>query len=143
MKSTFSSHNHIIHEIPDGSPQVILPDFEKIDVTKLKQDIPKFSPWTTSDSAKEWSTFLSTRLTEVTDAAASFSSERWPMELLHGFNKAQDCALPSILTEEEEYMVNQQPSLHYEVDIIASHKFVTFRWNMSNMSCIAYKVTNL
>ena len=47
--------------MPIGSPQEILPNFERLDLTKLKQDIPKFKffPRITPEAAAEWSTFFS------------------------------------------------------------------------------------
>ena len=47
--------------MPIGSPQEILPNFERLDLTKLRQDIPKFKffPRITPEAAAEWSTFLS------------------------------------------------------------------------------------
>ena len=45
--------------MPIGSPQEILPNFERLDLTKLRQDVPNFFSMDNSEAAAEWSTFLS------------------------------------------------------------------------------------
>ena len=54
---------------------MLIPDFGKLNVPKLKQDFPKFSPWVAFESTTEWSSFLSSGLTGMIDAATAIESD--------------------------------------------------------------------
>ena len=71
---------------------------KKIDIDKLKQDIPKYNSWMSSELADEWSTFLSSGLTEMRSSACHHT---WPMNLLNSYTEAKPHLQPSVLTEEE------------------------------------------
>ena len=88
---------------------MLIPDFGKLDVPKLKQDIPKFSPWIAFESTTEWSSFLSSGLTGMIDAATAIESDNrsWPLEVLHGFRhtRSPQSNTAEMLTENYECTV--------------------------------------
>ena len=44
--------------VPIGVPHVVSPNLEKLDLNRLKEDIPKYRPWISSSSATVWNTFM-------------------------------------------------------------------------------------
>ena len=87
--------------MPIGSPQEILPNFERLDLTKLRQDIPKFFPWITPEAAAEWSTFLS----GLTGTVARVESTQWPLQTLHGYRVTSESIAALQPTEDYECRV--------------------------------------
>ena len=44
--------------VPIGVPHPVSPNLEKLDLNRLKDDIPKYGPWISSSSATVWNTFM-------------------------------------------------------------------------------------
>ena len=84
---TFTLHlDSLYQSVLFGVPHVLTPDFGKLDIPKLKQDIPKFSPWMTSESTEEWSSFLRSGFAALVDAATETKAKRsWMLDDLPGF----------------------------------------------------------
>lgn len=90
VNNYYSIHNFKVHSlnniiiimqnIPEGSPQLLQPNLEKIDVHKLKQDIPKYDTWITRESAEEWHSILTSDFAEFTNV--SCHHESWLLEVL-------------------------------------------------------------
>lgn len=97
-----------MQDMPNSCPKVLPPDFDKIDVRKLQQDIPKFYPWLKAESAERWSIFLSHGFQKLRDDAgfANADGRGWPMDSLRGYQEdSREDVLCQIADEESECMV--------------------------------------
>ena len=94
-----------MQNIPEGSPQLLQPDLEKIDVHKLKQDIPKYDTWITRESAEEWQSILTSDFAEFTNVSPHHGS--WLLEVLSSHDsETEQCLQESAPTEEVECTVS-------------------------------------
>ncbi len=64
--------------MPIGVPSAICPNPEKMELPRIKEDIPKYRKWISPTSAQIWDTFLATEL----DAYLSVpeGANEWAME---------------------------------------------------------------
>ena len=67
----------ILQSVPIGVPHAVSPNLEKLDLNRLKEDIPKFRPWILSSSAAVWNTFMAKDLEEYLSTRES--GDEWIM----------------------------------------------------------------
>ena len=54
-----------MQDMPSGEPPVLPPTADKIEVSKLKDDIPKFKQWISPSSSAIWDVFLQRELDDL------------------------------------------------------------------------------
>ena len=69
----------LIQGTPSGAPKIVWPSSEKLDLTGLRQDIPKFTPWLSNAAAAEWDQYLTSTLPDMLVQRQDGES-RWLME---------------------------------------------------------------
>ena len=88
-----------VQNTPDGTPTTVHPKSDKLDIPTLKQDIPKFATWLTSEATTEWQKFLS----DLPDKLLGQTDDtRWPMEDLFEHSMQDNHSnhhQPSIITD--------------------------------------------
>ena len=76
-----------IQDAPCGEPPVLPPTADKIEVNKLKEDIPKFNQWISSSSSAVWDVFLKRELQDL----LSTHEATWVMqEVLNAAKSSQE-----------------------------------------------------
>ena len=64
--------------MPIGVPHAVSPNVEKLDLNRLKEDIPKYGPWISSSSATVWNTFMAKNLED--HLSTPESGDEWIMQ---------------------------------------------------------------
>ena len=54
--------------MPSGLPDFVQPDFSRANVDRLKNDIPKWGTWMSSESRTEWSDLLESWITQMSSS---------------------------------------------------------------------------
>ena len=54
-----------IQDVPHGEPPILPPTADKIEVKKLKEDIPKFKQWISPSLSAVWDVFLERELQDL------------------------------------------------------------------------------
>ena len=84
-----------LQDVPNGEPPVLPPTADKIEVSKLKEDIPKFKQWISASSSAAWDVFLKHELQDLLSAHES----TWVMQDI--FKNARSTQLPTSETPQE------------------------------------------
>lgn len=69
----------ILQSVPIGLPHAVSANLEKLDLNRLKEDIPKFRSWILSSSAAVWNTFMAKNLEEYLSTCES--GDEWIMQV--------------------------------------------------------------
>ena len=64
--------------MPTGVPHAVSPNPEKLELNRLKEDIPKYRPWISSSSANVWETFMAKDLDDY--LSPSENGDEWIMD---------------------------------------------------------------
>ena len=70
-----------LQDVPTGVPSLVQPNTEKLDVSRLRTDIPKWQQWISANSWQEWEAFLSEGLDMLEEIPASIENEWYINEL--------------------------------------------------------------
>lgn len=68
----------LFQSVPIGVPHAVSPNVEKLDLNRLKEDIPKYGPWISSSSATVWNTFMAKDLEDYLSTPES--GDEWIMQ---------------------------------------------------------------
>ena len=69
---------NIFQECSSGTPAFSTPSMEKIDLDRLKQDLPKWKPWLSASSWPEWADFLESGLEDMRKVPEP--PDEWPLD---------------------------------------------------------------
>ena len=109
-------HNNTLaicmQSMPSGYPQFSVPNTDRLDVQKLKQDIPKFYSWLTPDGSSAWSSFLYYP-EEIGSGTDGNEDRMWPLEALCGFTTPQENISDITLAESSEGMVSAMQLMQF------------------------------
>ena len=68
----------LLQSVPIGVPHAVSPNLEKLNLNRLKEDIPKYGPWISSSSATVWNTFMAKDLEDYLSTPES--GDEWIMQ---------------------------------------------------------------
>ena len=82
-----------MQDMPSGEPPILPPTADKIEVNKLRDDIPKFKQWISPSSSDAWDVFLEREL----DDLLSTHEAAWAMQAI--WNSVEHPERPSTIPE--------------------------------------------
>lgn len=85
-----------MQDMPSGEPPILPPTADKIEVNKLRDDIPKFKQWVSASSSAIWDVFLEGEL----DDLLSTHETAWVMQAV--FNSVEHPESPSSIPEPQQ-----------------------------------------
>lgn len=91
-----------MQDVPSGEPLVLPPSADKIEVSKLMEDIPKFKQWISPSSSEIWDIFLERELKDL----LSTHESTWVMQDVFNNSKSSQSSTSETPQEADPSLIS-------------------------------------